>query len=136
MRNLLTRTEGATQDYRLHAVLFLFAICIRVFFLIWIDEPILFFKYPFFAEKIASGMDIGERLVDLSPFYLYFLAVLNKLFDVSWQFIKCFQIIIGAANALLVFVIGTRLFERRAAFIGALIFAAYGNLIVFETTLE
>ncbi len=90
--------------------------------------PILFIKYPFFAEKLANGVDIGERLVNLSPFYLYFLAILNKLFGVIWPFIKCFQIFIGAINTLLVFAIGSRLFKRGAAFIGVigvLMFAAY-----------
>ena len=136
MKNLFSLPRGTRQDYTLHAVVFLVAICTRIFFLIWIDESILFFKYPFFAEKLASGVDIGDRLVDLSPFYLYFLTILNKLFGVSWTFIKCFQIFIGAINTLLVFVIGNRLFKRSAAFIAALIFAFYGNLIILETTLE
>ncbi len=136
MKNYLPTRREPKQDYTLHAIVFMVAICIRIFFLVYIDEPILFFKYPFFAEKLANGMDIGERLVDLSPFYLYFLTLLNKLFGVSWQFVKCSQIFIGAINTLLVFVIGNRLFQRGAAFIGALIFAAYGNMIVLETTLE
>ena len=136
MKRLFSQPGGNHRDYTLHAVVFLIAICIRTFFLIWIDEPILFIKYPFFAEKLANGVDIGERLVDLSPFYLYFLTFLNKLFGVSWTFIKCFQIFIGAINTLLVFAIGNRLFKRSAAFMGALMFAFYGNLIVLETTLE
>jgi tetratricopeptide (TPR) repeat protein len=136
VKRLFSQPGGNHRDYTLHAVVFLVAICSRIFFLIWIDEPILFFKYPFFAEKLANGVDIGERLVDLSPFYLYFLTFLNKLFGVSWPFIKCFQIFIGAINTLLVFVIGSRLFQRGAAFMAALIFAFYGNLIILETTLE
>jgi tetratricopeptide (TPR) repeat protein len=136
VKRLFSQQGGNHRDYILHTVVFLIAICTRAFFLIWIDEPIIFIKYPFFAEKLANGVDIGERLVDLSPFYLYFLTLIKTLFGVSWTFIKCFQIVIGAINALLVFVIGIRLFNRSAAFIGALIFAFYGNLIVLETTLE
>ena len=136
MKNLFSLPGGTHRDYTLHAVVFLVAICIRIFFLIWIDEPILFFKYPFFAEKLAGGVDIGDRLVDLSPFYLYFLTIFNKLFGANWAFIKCFQIFLGSINALLVFTIGSRLFKKSAAFIAALIFAFYGNLIVLETTLE
>ena len=123
MKTLFTPLGGARQDYTLHVVVFLVAVCIRIFFLVCIDEPILFFKYPFFAEKLAGGVDIGDRLVDLSPFYLYFLTILNKLFGVSWPFVKCFQTFIGSINALLVFTIGSRLFKRSAAFIAALIFA-------------
>lgn len=136
MKNSLSPPEEPTQDYALYAVVFLVAISVRIFFLIWIDEPILFFKYPFFAEKLANGEAIGERLVDLSPFYLYFLTLLNKLFSLSWPAIKCFQIFIGAINVLIVFAIGNRLFQKGAAFIAALMFAVYGNLIVLETTFE
>jgi len=136
VKRLFSQPGENHRDYTLHTVVFLITISTRAFFLIWIDEPILFIKYPFFAEKLANGVDIGNRLVDLSPFYLYFLTLLKTLFGVSWTFIKCFQIVIGAINALLVFIIGIRLFNRSAAFIGALIFAFYGNLIVLETTLE
>ena len=136
MKRLFSQPGETSRDYTLHAVVFLVAVCVRISFLLWIDEPILFFKYPFFAEKLANGVDIGDRLVDLSPFYLYFLALLNKLFGVSWAFIKCFQIFIGAINTLLVFVIGSRLLKKEAAFIASLIFAFYGNVIILETTLE
>ena len=40
-----------------------------IFFLV--TDPIIFNKYPYFAQKIIQGKDIGERLLDISPFYLY-----------------------------------------------------------------
>ncbi len=129
-------SSAARGDYGFHALVFLAAISVRILFLIFIDEPILFFKYPFFAEKVAGGADIGERLVDLSPLYLYALTVFKAVFGVNWHFIKCFQIVIGSLNAVLVFAIGNRIFQRSAALVGALLFAFYGNLIVLETTLE
>ena len=66
-------------DYRVYLYLFLLALTVRILFLLFIDEPILFNKYPYFAERLARGEDIGERLVDLSPFYLYFLTLINRL---------------------------------------------------------
>jgi len=112
------------------------AIGARIFFLVWIDEPILFFKYPYFAEKLAGGEDIGERLVDLSPFYLYFLTVLKKIFGVDWAFVKFIQSFLGALISLLIFAVGSRLFQKTAGLLAALIYALYGNVIILESTLE
>ena len=130
----LSRTSG--QDYSLYALVFLVAIGARIFFLIWIDEPILFFKYPFFAEKLAQGENIGERLVDLSPFYLYFLTFLRKIFSIDWAFVKIIQSFLGALNAVLILALGTRLFNKTTGLLAALIYAVYGNVIILESTLE
>ena len=130
----LSRTSG--QDYSLYALVFLVAIGARTFFLIWIDEPILFFKYPYFAEKLAGGGDIGERLVDLSPFYLYFLTFLKKIFGLNWATVKLIQSFVGAFNSLLILALGSRLFNKTAGLIAALIYALYGNVIILESTLE
>ena len=116
--------------------MFLVAVGARFFFLIWIDNPILFFKYPYFAEKLAAGNDIGERIVDLSPFYLYFLTFLKKIFGLDWAAVKLIQSFIGAFNALLILALGNRLFNKTAGVIAALIYALYGNVIILESTLE
>ena len=109
---------------------------LRVVFLAFIDEPALFYKYPFFAEKIAAGESIGERIVDLSPFYLYLLVLLKKFFNINWQVLKVFQSGIGVLNCLLVFRLGTLVFRKEVGFLASIICAAYGNLIILETTLE
>ncbi len=132
----LTQTDISPQDYKSYAVIFLVAIGARIFFLVWIDEPILFFKYPFFAEKLSQGKDIGERLVDLSPFYLYFLTLLKKIFGIDWVIVKFIQSFIGAINSLLILALGTHLFQKTTGILAALIYALYGNVIILESTLE
>ena len=123
-------------DYRVYLYLFLLALTVRILFLLFIDDPILFNKYPYFAEKLATGVDIGERLVDLSPFYLYFLALIKKMLNLDWIYVKTIQSIIGASICLLLLTLGTRLFNRETGILSALIYAVYGNLIVLESTLE
>ena len=123
-------------DYRVHLYLFLLALTVRILFLLFIDDPILFNKYPYFAEKLATGVDIGERLVDLSPFYLYFLALIKKMLNLDWIYVKTIQSLIGASNCLLLLTLGTRLFNRETGILSALIYAVYGNLIILESTLE
>lgn len=123
-------------DYRVYLYLFLLALTVRILFLLFIDEPILFNKYPYFAEKLANGVDIGERLVDLSPVYLYFLTLVRKLIHMDWIYVKTIQSLIGASSCLLLLTLGTRLFNRETGIVSALIYAIYGNLIILESTLE
>jgi tetratricopeptide (TPR) repeat protein len=129
-------SKESHQDYKRYLFVFLTAMGARIFFLIGIDEPTLFFKYPFFAQKLAEGADIGERLGDLSPFYLYFLALLKKAFGTDWTFVKFIQSFLGALNCVLVFVVGSRAFRKEVGFLAGLMCALYGNLIVLESTLE
>ena len=112
------------------------AIGARIFFLLWIDEPILFFKYPYFADKLCQGKDIGERLVDLSPFYLYFLTLFKKIIGIDWTFVKFIQSFLGSLISLLILSLGSRLFQKTAGLLAALIYALYGNVIILESTLE
>ena len=133
---IFSHSRTSDQDYTLYALVFLVAIGARLFFLVWIDEPILFFKYPYFAEKLAGGEDIGERLVDLSPFYLYFLTFLKTIFGADWATAKLIQSFVGALNTLIILALGNRLFNKTAGLFAALIYALYGNVIILESTLE
>jgi hypothetical protein len=130
---LLQKSEN---NYALYAIVFLAAIAARTFFFFWIDEPILFFKYPYFAGKLATGKGIGDRIVDLSPFYLYFITVIKNVFSADWLTIKLIQSVIGSLNALLIMALGTRLFNRTSGLFAALLYALYGNVIILEATLE
>lgn len=123
-------------DYAVYLILFLIAFATRFFFLIYIDEPVIFFKYPFFAEKLARGIDIGDRIVDLSPFYLYFLTFLHKIVHLDWGLVKPIQLFIGICNCLMVYALGRRIFGKEAGLFAALLVAVYGNLMVLESTLE
>jgi tetratricopeptide (TPR) repeat protein len=129
-------TKPSREDYKSYLILFLIAFCARIFFLLYIDEPMLFFKYPFFAEKLANGVDIGERLVDLSPFYLYCLTFLKKVFDIDWTYVKFIQSFVGALNCLLIYAVGAQAFRKEVGFLAAFMVSVYGNLIILESTLE
>ncbi len=71
-----------------------------------------------------------------SPFYAYFLAALYRVFgDGPWA-PRFVQIVLGSTTPVLVFAIGTRLFTRRVAWIGAILLALYGPLVLEEVTLS
>jgi len=134
--NPLSSHLKTSRDYTAYASIFIIALSVRFLFLSCIDDPILFIKYPFFAEKLAGGESIGERLVDLSPFYLYFLAFLKKYIGINWSSVKYLQAFIGSLVCLILLALGYRVFRREAAVAAALIYAVYGNLIILESTLE
>ena len=139
VEDLIVAGTGSTSHRRRYGpYLFIFfvAVAARTFFFIIVDDPILFTKYPFFAEKIAAGEDIGERLVDLSPFYLYFLVWFKKILSLDWHVLKILQSLVGVLNCLLVLAVGTRVFRKSVGVVAALLFGLYGNMIVLESTLE
>ncbi len=112
------------------------AVLVRLIFLLTLDSPFYFSKYPYFAIKLSQGESIGHRIADLSPFYLYFLTAWHTWFGPSWTALKWMQVLIGAANCLLIFRLGVRFFNWRVGLIAGLMAAAYGNMIVLESTLE
>ena len=111
-----------------------FALKLLVFFAA--TDPILFLKYPYFAERLATGIDIGERILDLSPMYLYVNFLYFKIFGRSWEGLALIQILLGSLSCLLVYRIGEKIFNQTTGFIAALLLALYGNLTLIELTLE
>jgi tetratricopeptide (TPR) repeat protein len=126
-----------SKNFSFFLAIFIPAMAIRCWFLLSMDETILFFKYPYFAEKLASGESIGNRLTDLSPVYLYLLSLFRWLTPFDWGLFKFIQAVIGAINCWLAAELGQRVFSNRAVgLMAGLALAAYGNLIILETTLE
>lgn len=124
------------KDFLLYYVLYLAALGVRALFFLQFDTRDHFVKYLFFAKKLASGQEIGERLADLSPFYLHYLAFAFRHFNAPFFVLELFQLFLGAINCLLLFSLGKRLLGRTPAFIGAMLYAFYANGIVLESTFE
>jgi len=126
-----------SRNFRFFLAVFIPAILLRVIFLITLDEDILFFKYPYFAEKLVAGESIGERLTDLSPVYLYLLTLFRWLTPLDWNALKFIQAVVGAVNCWLAAELGRRVFASRiVGLLAGWCLVIYGNLIVLETTLE
>lgn len=115
---------------------FLAALVIRGLYLGLAAEPFVFAKYHYFAEKMVKGQDLGERLLDLSPGYLYFTAAFNRVFGSDWTLLRAMQSVIGAVVSVLVLVLGTRLCNPAVGLMAALLYGAYGAVIVLEATHE
>jgi len=86
-------------------------------------------------ELVAHGWRPTRNFYQ-SPFYAYFLAALYRVFgDGPWA-PRLAQILLGSLTPVLAYGIGTRLFNRRVAWIGALLVALYAPLVLEEVTLS
>ena len=81
-----------------------FSLKLLIFFLA--TDPIIFYKYPYFAEQIGQGVDIGERMLDLSPLYLYTNLLFYKIYGGNWEILAVLQIFIGSLNCVFIYLIG------------------------------
>ena len=116
--------------------LFILALTIKLLIFFFATDPIIFIKYPYFAKQIAQGLDIGERLVDLSPVYLYINVIFYQICGADWEMLAILQILIGSLNCLFIYAIGEKLFGKRIGLIAAIILVLYGNITLIELILE
>jgi len=109
---------------------------VRLFMLSNVDEPDFFDKYLYFANKLVAGDDLGTRLIDLSPGYLYIVTAYVKLFGENWRLLEYLHSLAGCSVCLLIYMIGHRAFDNRTGLVAALLYAFYGNVVILESTLE
>jgi tetratricopeptide (TPR) repeat protein len=117
-------------------IIFVSALSLKLLIFFLVTEPIVFYKYPYFAERISQGFDIGERILDLSPLYLYVNVLIYKIYGENWEVLAVLQILMGSLNCLFIYFIGEKIFGRAVGFVAALILLLYGNLTLIELTLE
>ena len=85
------------------------------------------------AAAIASGdLLAGRQVFWQPPLYPYFLAVLLAIFGPRLTWIYAVQTALGALSCLLVYCVGRRLFDERAALAGGIVMALYGPLVLFD----
>jgi 4-amino-4-deoxy-L-arabinose transferase-like glycosyltransferase len=129
--SLLTKNRNVTP-----LAIFILALIIKLLIFFFATDPIIFYKYPYFVEQINRGFDIGERIIDLSPFYLYINLLFYKIVGANWEVLAVLQIMIGSLNCLIIYIIGEKLFGRNVGIIASVILLLYGNLSLIELTLE
>jgi len=117
-------------------LIFVSALIVKLLIFFLVTDPIIFNKYPYFAERIAQGKDIGERLLDISPFYLFVNLMSYYIYGTNWEALVIFQIILGSLNCALVYLIGEKIFGKVIGVIAALFLILYHNLTIIDLTLE
>jgi len=103
---------------------------------IWSDSA----TYNQWARRIVTTNDwVGPDPFFMTPLYSYFLAIVYSIFGESLFAARLLQALAGVVTVLVVYLIGERLFSRKAGFAAGLITSVYGpfilsnNLILVET---
>jgi tetratricopeptide (TPR) repeat protein len=119
------------------------AFLLRLIYLVQIESIPLFYHlagdgrtYDEWGQRIAAGDWLGEGVFYQAPLYAYFLGVLYFLFDHSLWAVRIVQITLGSIACTLIFLIGEKLFSRRAGIAAGLILACYAPAIFFDGLVE
>ena len=88
------------------------------------------------AKDIAAGDILGGARVFMKwPLYGYFLAGLFRIFGPSVAIVYVLQFMLGALTGVLVYFIGSVMFNRAVGFIAALFYLSYGLFLYYESAL-
>jgi tetratricopeptide (TPR) repeat protein len=119
------------------------AFFLRLIYLAQIESIPLFYHlagdgrtYDEWGQRIAAGDWLGEGVFYQAPLYPYFLGVLYFLFGHSLWPVRIVQITLGSIACALIFLIGEKLFSRRAGIAAGLILACYAPAIFFDGLIE
>jgi len=122
--------------------LFFLAFILRLIYLLQVKSNPHFFSptmdplyHDIWAQNIAGGNWIGEKVFFRAPFYAYFLAIVYKIFGHNYIIPRLIQHLIGSFSCILVYLLAKRLFDRKVAAVAALIAATYGMFFYFENEL-
>jgi len=118
-------------------LLFIFSLSVNAFYFLKImKHNFIFGKYPELALNLVRESWLGSNVFGDNPFYIYFHAVLLKIFDsYSLTAAITIQFITGSLSCLLTYFIAKRLFGQKTAVIASFIQAIYANLIIYQGSL-
>lgn len=127
-------------DNKWPLVIFLAAFLLRLIYLIQ-SQSNPSFEFPMvdelwhlnWAKEIFSVSFWGDEAYFRGPLYPYFLAFIYKIAGSSLFWTRFLQIIIGSFSAVLVFLMGRKLFSKTIGIIAGFAYAAYGTIIFYET---
>lgn len=85
------------------------------------------------ALSILSGNIFGDTTYFRAPLYIYYLALIYKIFSISLWTVRIFGIVIGLLSLFFVWRITNDIFNKTVANVAAFMFALNPLLIYFES---
>jgi 4-amino-4-deoxy-L-arabinose transferase-like glycosyltransferase len=121
-------------------VIFILAFLIRIIHITAIYKASPFFDvfpgdlgaYDRWANEIAEKGWLGKELFYQDPLYPYFLAFFYKTIGRSFFWIYSVQAFLGAMTAILLVLLGNKVFGRMTGIIAGLLFSLYGPAVYFD----
>ncbi|MFH0946850.1 MAG: tetratricopeptide repeat protein [Planctomycetota bacterium] len=133
---------GRRNEILVVAGLALLAFLLRLIYLLnmrenpGFDHPIMDAAYHVdWARALASGQDFQPGPFFRAPLYPWFLTVVRVLFGEGLFVPRLIQCLLGAATAVLCYMIGRRAFDARVGLLAGLSAATYWVLIYFDAEL-
>ena len=127
-----------------HIVIIIFAVSF-LFRFIYLNqiESIPLFQNPILDElyhlELADQINSNEGLPDepyfRAPLYPYFLSFIYRITGESIYFSRLIQIVLGSLLPVLIWFLGTKLFDRQIALIAAGIASFYPTFIYYDSSL-
>ena len=122
------------------AGIFFLAFLLRVIHLTAIQQYSPFFdvfpgdlgSYDRWATNIIEQGWLGQEIFYQDPLYPYFLAIIYKTIGRDFFWVYMIQALLGAATALVVFLLGSRIFNKATGIIGGLLYACFAPAIFFD----
>ena len=135
------RERGYREAARVAGV-FLCALAVRLIYLHQIRHS-PFFEAPLvdaqtyvdMARTLAGGGWIGDKPFWQPPLYPYLLGVVDALFGRSYYLPRLMQCILGSCNAVLIYLVGRRIFSVPVGLIAAAGIVLYGPVLYFDAEL-
>jgi len=87
------------------------------------------------ALSILDGNIIGDTTYFRAPFYIFYLALIYKLFGVSLWTVRICGISLGLISIIFTYLIAKRIFSRESALIAGAIHMLYPIIYYFESEL-
>lgn len=119
--------------------IFIFAFAIRFVYLTQMtssplfDTPTMDAEYhDQWAQTLLKGEDFTEGVFFRAPLYPYFLAVSYRILGHNYFLVRLLQFLIGSFCCVLIYMLGKKLFNQRAAAIAAILASLNGVAIYFE----
>jgi len=131
-----------SRDLLIAAVIFAFALLVRLIYFYQASNNPAFLTpiidsaaYHQAARKLLTEGVMSEQFFWQSFFYPFFLSRFYYLTGPSVVAAKLFNFLLGSVTAVLIYVLGKKLFGRQTGVIAAIIFALYGPCISLEAEL-
>jgi len=98
------------------------------------DEPSVDSRWHLlWARQIAAGDWLGHGVFYRAPLYPYLLATIISVLGDNLWLIRIIQALIGSATAVLVYLLGRRVFDRRIGAAASIIWALWATAIYYES---
>lgn len=123
--------------------IFLFALLLRSIYL-WEIKDVTAFSlllgdaksYASWAQEIAGGQWLGNKVFYQAPLYPYFLAVNYAIFGNNPFVIRLIQILFGATACLLIARAGRHFFSNQIGILSGFLLAIYPTAIYFDCLIQ